>query len=204
MLLERCEPGTVLHQLPEPQQDVVIAGLLRSLWREPPTPNPFRPLSMMMACWADETLAEAANWLDAGLMQEGLTSFWGTTTYCSRQCVAGHRSACRQRSACPAAALACHRSQALCRRSGLRRHPTAPQLPAADVSRSPRNDPSFCRTVGDRRRACSPLGIRPLRRRVLRRLRRRHSCPGQKAVRLTGERDAMRTSRVDFLSPLIW
>jgi len=48
MLLERCEPGTVLHQLPEPQQDVVIAGLLRRLWREPPTPNPFRPLSMMM------------------------------------------------------------------------------------------------------------------------------------------------------------
>ena len=33
MLLERCEPGTLLRELPEPEQDVVLAGLLRRLWR---------------------------------------------------------------------------------------------------------------------------------------------------------------------------
>src|ERR1022692_2405026 len=36
MLLERCEPGTKLRALPEPEQDLVIAGLLRRLWRSPP------------------------------------------------------------------------------------------------------------------------------------------------------------------------
>ena len=35
MLLERCEPGTLLRALPEPEQDVVLAGLLRRLWRAP-------------------------------------------------------------------------------------------------------------------------------------------------------------------------
>ena len=33
MLLERCEPGTTLRGLPEPEQDLVIAGLLRCLCR---------------------------------------------------------------------------------------------------------------------------------------------------------------------------
>ena len=33
LLLERCEPGTTLRELPEPEQDVVLAGLLRRLWR---------------------------------------------------------------------------------------------------------------------------------------------------------------------------
>ena len=33
MLLERCEPGTPLRALPECEQDVVISGLLRRLWR---------------------------------------------------------------------------------------------------------------------------------------------------------------------------
>lgn len=49
MLLERCEPGTVLRILPEPEQDVVIAELLRRLWRSPSPPHPFRPLSAMTA-----------------------------------------------------------------------------------------------------------------------------------------------------------
>ncbi len=75
MLLERCEPGTVLRELPEPQQDVIIAGLLRRLWREPPVSYPFRPLSTMTACWADETLAQRAGWVDVGLVQEGLRLF---------------------------------------------------------------------------------------------------------------------------------
>ena len=72
MLLERCEPGTPLRELPEPEQDVVLAGLLSRLWRTPAAPHPFRPLSAMAAHWADETMAAAARWLDAGLVQEGL------------------------------------------------------------------------------------------------------------------------------------
>src|SRR5438477_9866319 len=43
LLLERVEPGTHLRTLPEPEQDVVIAGLLRRLWRRPDEPHPFRP-----------------------------------------------------------------------------------------------------------------------------------------------------------------
>lgn len=72
MLLERCEPGTVLRRLPEPEQDVVIARLLRRLWRSPSAPHPFRPLSTMTASWCEETLAAAARWPDAGLVRQGL------------------------------------------------------------------------------------------------------------------------------------
>lgn len=72
MLLERCEPGTVLRTLPEEDQDVVIAGLLRRLWRRPPEPHPFRPLASMIECWIDETNEAAHNWPDAGRVQEGL------------------------------------------------------------------------------------------------------------------------------------
>jgi streptomycin 6-kinase len=49
MLLERCEPGTVLRTLPKSDQDLVIARLLRRLWRRPTAPHPFRPLSLTLA-----------------------------------------------------------------------------------------------------------------------------------------------------------
>jgi streptomycin 6-kinase len=75
MLLERCEPGTVLRALPESEQDVVIAGLLRRLWRSPSAPHPFRPLSALMRYWSDETVADAEQWPDAGLVREGLRLF---------------------------------------------------------------------------------------------------------------------------------
>jgi streptomycin 6-kinase len=75
MLLERCEPGTVLRAVPEPDQDVVIAGLLHRLWRSPAPPHPFRPLSVMIAYWADETVATAPKWNDPGLVHEGLRLF---------------------------------------------------------------------------------------------------------------------------------
>ena len=75
MLLERCEPGTALRHLPEPEQDVLIAGLLRRLWRMPAVPHPFRPLSAMTAHWANETIADSTRWPDAGLVQEGLRLF---------------------------------------------------------------------------------------------------------------------------------
>jgi streptomycin 6-kinase len=72
MLLERCEPGTALRALPEPEQDLVIAGLLRRLWRPPSAPHPFRPLSAMTEYWSNETLADADHWPDTGLVREGL------------------------------------------------------------------------------------------------------------------------------------
>jgi len=73
MLLEQCEPGTALRELPELEQDVVVAGLLRRLWRRPAAPHPFRPLSVMTAHWAAETRAAASRWpVDGGLIQEGL------------------------------------------------------------------------------------------------------------------------------------
>jgi len=75
MLLERCEPGTALRERPEAEQDVVIAGLLRRFWRQPVAPHPFRPLSVMAAYWAGETMAAIARWPDAGLVREGLRLF---------------------------------------------------------------------------------------------------------------------------------
>lgn len=75
MLLERCEPGTALRRLPGPEQDVVIAGLLRRLWRTPPASHPFRPLAAMTAYWASATIEDAGRWPDAGLVQAGLRLF---------------------------------------------------------------------------------------------------------------------------------
>jgi streptomycin 6-kinase len=75
MLLERCEPGTPLRALPESEQDVVIAGLLRRLWRTPSAPHPFRPLSAMTKYWSRETLADIERWPDTGLVREGLRLF---------------------------------------------------------------------------------------------------------------------------------
>jgi len=72
MLLERCEPGTPLRSLPESEQDLVLAGLLKRLWRLPPAPHPFRPLSALIAHWSAETLACADQWADKGLVHEGL------------------------------------------------------------------------------------------------------------------------------------
>jgi streptomycin 6-kinase len=75
ILLERCEPGTTLRSLPEVEQDVVIAGLLRRSWRVPSAPNPFRPLSVMIDHWIEETLANQTRWPDPGLVREGLEVF---------------------------------------------------------------------------------------------------------------------------------
>jgi streptomycin 6-kinase len=72
MLLERCEPGTSLRELPEPEQDVVIASLLRRLWRPLSASHHFRPLAIMAAFWSDETLAQSEHWRDPGLVSEGL------------------------------------------------------------------------------------------------------------------------------------
>jgi streptomycin 6-kinase len=75
MLLERCEPGTTLRALPESQQDLVISGLLRRLWRAPSAQHPFRPLSALAEYWSGETLAHIEQWPDIGVVREGLRLF---------------------------------------------------------------------------------------------------------------------------------
>jgi streptomycin 6-kinase len=75
MLLERCLPGTTLRSRPEAEQDLVIAGLLKRLWRPPVAPHPFLPLSVMTKYWSDLTLADAEEWPHAGLVREGLRLF---------------------------------------------------------------------------------------------------------------------------------
>ena len=76
MLLEACIPGTSLRALAEPEQDVVLATLLRRLWREPASDSsPFRPLASMLAHWAAETRALEGAWPDRGLVRAGLALF---------------------------------------------------------------------------------------------------------------------------------
>ena len=75
MLLERCKPGTWLRELPEPQQDAIISGLLRRMWRVPAEPHPFQTLAQMIALWVVETRENEARWPDPGLVREGLQMF---------------------------------------------------------------------------------------------------------------------------------
>lgn len=79
MLLERCNPGTELRGRPEPEQHVVVTGLLRSVWAvDLPSAHPFRPLSVMANDWvarAETRLAADPGRLDGGLAREGLALF---------------------------------------------------------------------------------------------------------------------------------
>jgi streptomycin 6-kinase len=78
LLLERCRPGTPLAALPEPSQDLVVAGLLRRLWITPELGHPFRFLEVMCDRWADECERKIANTgtsLDPGLVREGIGLF---------------------------------------------------------------------------------------------------------------------------------
>ncbi|HEY1337658.1 MAG TPA: aminoglycoside phosphotransferase family protein [Bryobacteraceae bacterium] len=75
MLLERCEPDTTLRELPEAEQNRVIASLLRRLWRAPSVDGPFRQLAAQMRFWSEETLASRERWAEAGLVHEGLRLF---------------------------------------------------------------------------------------------------------------------------------
>ena len=75
MLLERCEPGIRLRELPEEEQDVVLGRLAPRLWKVPPAGTPFRPLSAMIQQWIGETLAQQASWTDAGIVRAGIDGF---------------------------------------------------------------------------------------------------------------------------------
>ncbi len=85
LLLEACEPGTVLSRvLPPPEQDAVVAGLLGRLWIEPSPGHPFRSLRSMCEWWADEFEAKYAavgarghHRLDPGLARAGMELFRG-------------------------------------------------------------------------------------------------------------------------------
>jgi streptomycin 6-kinase len=75
VLMERCEPGTSLRAAPETGQDVILAGLLRRLWRAPAAPHPFRPLAVMLSQWSEETRAGADRWPEPGMVRDGLQLF---------------------------------------------------------------------------------------------------------------------------------
>lgn len=80
LLLEACQPGIALsHALPPPEQDEVVAALLRRLWIEPPSTYSFRPLREMCDWWADEfenKYATAKGYLlDRGMAQAGVELF---------------------------------------------------------------------------------------------------------------------------------
>ncbi len=77
LLLERCTPGRQLGKsAPEPEQDEIIARLLRRLWaRAPQVGHPFFPLKTICREWADSLeLAYASDnrGLDAGLAREAI------------------------------------------------------------------------------------------------------------------------------------
>jgi len=83
LLLEACEPGTPLERaLPPREQDVVVAGLLRRLWIDPPAGHPFRPLADMCDRWATEferryaaARARGSHELDPGIARAGIELF---------------------------------------------------------------------------------------------------------------------------------
>jgi streptomycin 6-kinase len=78
LLIERCVPGTTLASQAETEQDLVIAALLRRLWREPARGHRFRPLQLMCEKWADEfeqKVAAGRGSLDSGLAREGIALF---------------------------------------------------------------------------------------------------------------------------------
>ncbi|MBV7330707.1 aminoglycoside phosphotransferase family protein [Chloroflexi bacterium TSY] len=72
MLLERCQPGTVLRTLPEEEQDRVLAKLLRRLWRTPPDPHLFRSLSEMVAFYNQDSLEQIDRNPDPALVRDGV------------------------------------------------------------------------------------------------------------------------------------
>jgi streptomycin 6-kinase len=79
LLLERCRPGTPLAVRPEPEQDEVVAALLRRLWiLPPPSGSPFRPLREMADQWAgefEEQVAARPDLVDPGLARDGVALF---------------------------------------------------------------------------------------------------------------------------------
>jgi streptomycin 6-kinase len=79
LLLERCWPGSLLNRsTPEPEQDVVVADLLRRLWeRRPQDGHAFATLQTMCDDWADSferDFASDARGLDLGRAREAVAT----------------------------------------------------------------------------------------------------------------------------------
>jgi streptomycin 6-kinase len=79
LLLERCTSGRQLKcAVSEPEQDVIIAGLLRRLWaRQPADGHPFGTLVEMCRLWAEWfelDYATDSRGLDPGLARDGITA----------------------------------------------------------------------------------------------------------------------------------
>jgi streptomycin 6-kinase len=78
LVVERCRPGTRLGDaLSEPQQDEVVAALLRQLWAQSPGSYPFRLLADMCQAWAaefeaDYARASPAERIDPGVARAGI------------------------------------------------------------------------------------------------------------------------------------
>ena len=64
LLLERCEPGTPLRELPEDEALPIAADVLRRLWRPPAEDHPFDLLADLATEWA------GLPGLDAGLVSD--------------------------------------------------------------------------------------------------------------------------------------
>ncbi len=81
LLLEACAPATSLSELPELEQDVVVAGLLSRLWIAPAEEHEFRALQSMCDRWADEFAARqdavsgGGTKLDPGVVRAGVALF---------------------------------------------------------------------------------------------------------------------------------
>jgi streptomycin 6-kinase len=78
LLIEQCVPGRVLATRAQSEQDLVIAGLLQRLWRDPAIGHPFRPLQALCDAWADEfeeKVAREPTIIDPGLARAGMELF---------------------------------------------------------------------------------------------------------------------------------
>ena len=75
LLMERCRPGLPLSRHAGPDQDLVIADLLRRLWIRPAEPHSFQPLPIMCQQWADRferSTGSRPRDLDPGLVRAGI------------------------------------------------------------------------------------------------------------------------------------
>lgn len=114
--LERCKPGTRLAERPEPDQDLVITGLLRRLWRPAPDGDRFRPPSVMCDQWAHEfelKTARGRSNVDPGLAAEGIAAFRFLARSAPRHVPSLHRPAHRQRAGGRTGTVAGDRPQTL-------------------------------------------------------------------------------------------
>jgi len=85
MLLERCEPGTELRTLAEDEQDTILAGLLKRLWKIPEKPHPFRPLAEMFDYWCEESRNKSYLWPDKAIVEDGMSVFQDLLSDCSEE-----------------------------------------------------------------------------------------------------------------------